>query len=186
MHTTLLSFCAGDHGPWRVVGQTTFIGAPLPAASFLTVDEAGKDPGSLWTLKGFASNLRYTTAEERTRLNARQAPLGRPGATHAALIPIRKSERWWALAQDERRAIYERSGHLAIGSRHLPAISRKLIHCRDIGEPFDFLTWFDFTPDNAPQFNDLVAALRETEEWSYVDREVDIRLQWTGDRGASH
>ena len=32
------------------------------------------------------------------------------------LIPIRKNEAWWALAQDERRAIFEeRSHHIAIG-----------------------------------------------------------------------
>jgi len=45
-----------------------------------------------------------------------------------------------------------------------------------MSEPFDFLTWFEFAPSNESVFNDLVAKLRWTEEWNYVEREVDIRL----------
>jgi hypothetical protein len=58
----------------------------------------------------------------------------------------------------------------------LPAIARRLYHCRDLGEPFDFLTWFEYAPSSEEAFNELVAGLHETEEWTYVDREVDIRL----------
>ena len=43
-------------------------------------------------------------------------------------------------------------------------------------EPFDFLTLFDFAKSDAPAFDDLLAVLRATEEWKYVEREVDIRL----------
>jgi hypothetical protein len=43
-------------------------------------------------------------------------------------------------------------------------------------EPFDFLTWFEFAPDDEPAFDRLVAELRASEEWDYVKREVDIRL----------
>jgi chlorite dismutase len=107
-----------------------------------------------------------------------QPPLGRSGCTCAALIPIRKSPAWWALAQDERRAIFEEdSRHNAIGMRHLPGIARRLLHSRDLSEPFDFLTWFEFAPDAQASFDDLVAELRATQEWSYVDRDIDIRLQ---------
>ena len=60
--------------------------------------------------------------------------------------------------------------------KYLPAIARKLFHSRDIGEPFDFLTWFEYAPDDADAFEELLFALRSTEEWSYVDREIDIRL----------
>jgi hypothetical protein len=59
---------------------------------------------------------------------------------------------------------------------YLPAVARRLHHCRDLGEPFDFLTWFEFAPTDTVAFDELVERLRETEEWSYVDREVDIRL----------
>jgi len=58
----------------------------------------------------------------------------------------------------------------------LPAIARKLYHCRDIGEPFDFLTWFEYAPSHANAFEDLVGRLRETAEWKYVEREIDLRL----------
>ena len=113
---------------------------------------------------------------------ASQAPLGRPEATAAALIAITKSQEWWDLAQDERRAILEdRSHHIAIGLDYLPAIARRLAHGRDRQEEFDFLTWFEFAPSDAGAFDELLARLRATEEWSYVEREVEIRLR-TGQR----
>ena len=105
------------------------------------------------------------------------APLRRPEATCAALIPIRKSDAWWDLAQDERRTIFESaSHHISASLRYLPAIARRLYHSRDLGEPFDFLTWFEFAPEHAAAFDELVATLRATAEWTYVEREVDIRL----------
>src|SRR5262249_28475314 len=114
---------------------------------------------------------------EHDELAARQPPLGRPGSTRAALIPIKKSEAWWELAQDERRRIFEESSrHLATSLEYLPAVARRLHHGRDLGEPFDFLTWFEFAPEDAADFEELVRRLRATEEWSYVEREVDLRL----------
>ena len=50
-------------------------------------------------------------------------------------------------------------------------------HSRDLGEPFDFVTWFEYSPADAELFEDLASQLRRTEEWQYVEREVDIRLQ---------
>jgi hypothetical protein len=38
------------------------------------------------------------------------------------------------------------------------------------------LTWFDYAPQDAPAFEDLVGELRATEEWTFIEREVDIRL----------
>jgi chlorite dismutase len=118
---------------------------------------------------------------ERSALTERGAALGRSEARCAALIPIRKSAAWWALPQDERRAIYEeQSRHTSIGLEYLPRIARRLHHCRDLGEPFDFLTWFEFAPEHAGAFDELVARLRASEEWCYVDREIDIRLTRAG------
>ena len=129
-------------------------------------------------MKGFRSNLRYTVKAEQEQLTAIQSDLGRTEATHAALIPIRKSEAWWTLAQDDRRKISEnQSHHTRIGLKYLPAIARRLYHCRDIGEPFDFLTWFEYAPADSGIFEELVSALRKTEEWSFVERELDIRLE---------
>lgn len=130
-----------------------------------------------WSLRGVVSNQRYTNRSELDALKAIQPPLGRKEATCAVLIPIRKSPAWWELAQDERRDIIEaRSTHIATGLRYLPAIARRLHHSRDLGESFDFVTWFEFAPSGRSNFDALVTALRETEEWRYVDREVEIRL----------
>jgi chlorite dismutase len=128
-------------------------------------------------LRGVTSNERYVERHERDALSAVQEPLGRDSARCASLIPISKSDEWWGLTQDERRAIFEdRSHHIASGLEYLPAVARRLHHCRDLGEQFDFLTWFEFAPDAAGRFDELLGRLRATEEWAYVVREVEIRL----------
>src|SRR3954454_505255 len=105
------------------------------------------------------------------------AAMGRRESTYAALIPITKSAAWWALAQDERERIFtESSRHVTTGLEYLPAVARRLHHGRDLGEPFDFLTWFEYAPEDERGFDELVRRLRATEEWAYVEREVDIRL----------
>src|SRR5437764_12452693 len=53
-----------------------------------------------------------------------------------------------------------------------PAVARRLYHGHDLDECFDFLTWFEYAPQNAPVFEELVSRLRATPEWEYVDREV--------------
>ncbi len=141
-------------------------------------DKAGGHAHANWTLRGVTSNTRYTNRSEVNALGAVQAGLRRPLATRAALIPIRKTAAWWDLAQDERRAVFEeQSRHIGIGMEYLPAVARRLHHCRELGEPFDFLTWFEYAPDHATLFEDMVARLRDTKEWTYVDRELDIRLR---------
>ena len=114
---------------------------------------------------------------EIDELRRREQVLGWPDATRAALIPIRKNNAWWDLSQDERRAIFEeQSHHIATGIEYLPAVARRLHHSRELGEPFDFLTWFEYAPKHAKDFEKLARRLREAKEWHYVDREVDIRL----------
>jgi chlorite dismutase len=158
-------------------------GDGLPPARSLSMvrGDADADEGTAWVLRGVTSNLRYTTDVERRSLVSSQAGLGRSEARCAALIPISKSAQWWQLAQDERRRIFEEtSHHIEIGHQYLPAVARQLHHCRDLGETFDFLTWFEYDASNEAAFDDLVRKLRETEEWRYVDREVDIRLMRDG------
>ena len=95
------------------------------------------------------------------------------------MIPIRKNAQWWSLTQDERRALFEdRSRHVQIGLTYLPAVARRLHHCRDLSEvePFDFVTLFDYAPSDSAAFEEMVAELRATEEWKFVEREVDIRM----------
>jgi hypothetical protein len=38
-------------------------------------------------------------------------------------------------------------------------------------------SWFEFAPEHEPAFDELLSKLRDTEEWKYVEREVDIRVQ---------
>jgi hypothetical protein len=176
-----VAFAGGSAGRWRIERLDTVAGGPLAPASRLEVIEgpgAARPPGdAVWVLRGVTSNERYVTAGEHRELTARQEPLGRARATRAALIPVRKSEAWWNLAQDERRQIFEESSHhIATGLEYLPAVARRLHHGRDLGEPFDFLTWFEFAHEHAAAFEELVRRLRETEEWTYVEREIDLRL----------
>ena len=118
---------------------------------------------------------------ERERLAAVQRPLDRAGSTRAALIPIVKSADWWELTQDERQAIFEEdSHHIAIGHEYLPAVARRLYHCRELGEPFDFLTWFEYAPADGVAFEQLVARVRKTREWDYVVWEIDIQARAVG------
>lgn len=187
MHATpppprLFSFVGGNAGPWRVDRADSVIGEPMPRANRVAVvaeSLAGMPVGADWLLRGITSNERYVEREEKTALVARQEGLGRKASTHAALIPIRKNAAWWALAQNERRKIFEaQSQHIAIGLKYLPAVARRLHHCRDLGtgEPFDFITWFEYATGDSAAFDELLKALRASPEWTYVDREIDIRL----------
>jgi chlorite dismutase len=176
-----VAFVGGSTGKWSIERLEAVAGSPLAPASRLGVVEgsgaAGQTGDAVWVLRGVTSNERYATSGEHRELAARQEPLGRAGSARAALIPVRKSEAWWDLAQDERRRIFEESSHhIATGLEYLPAVARRLHHGRDLGEPFDFLTWFEFAPEHAAAFEELVRRLRETEEWTYVEREIDLRL----------
>lgn len=186
MASAVSAFVGGTEGPWRVERVDAVIGPALKRVERVQVvsdpSATGSFDGSTWVLRGAASYERYVRRPEQDALAARSPQLGRPEATRAALIPISKSPAWWALPQDERREIFEeRSHHIAIGLVHLPAIARRLHHGRDLGEPFDFITWFEYAPADAEVFENLLTRLRRIEHWSYVTREVDIRLVRTDD-----
>ena len=81
-------------------------------------------------------------------------------------------------AESERCAAYATAGET---QRVRPVFdrvqaARRLYHARELGEPFDFLTWFEFAPEHGAAFEELVRRLRGTEEWTYVEREIDLRL----------
>jgi Chlorite dismutase len=182
MNTRFFEFVGGDTGIWQVVKTNTLVGESLLEVSRLDIASDSKikpRPDASWVLRGITSNDRYVIREEKNELVSKQQGIGRPEATCAALIPIRKNENWWALTQDERRSIFdEHSNHIKIGLHYLPAVARRLHHCRDLSEnePFDFLTWFEFAPAHEAEFDQMLAELRASEEWKYIDREVDIRL----------
>jgi hypothetical protein len=176
-----VSFVDGAAGEWSITEARAVCGDGLPEARSLSRREGdafAPVPDGGWALHGVRSNERYLEREEKARLGAVQQGLDRPDSRHGALIPICKSAAWWDLPQDERRRIFEAdSRHIAIGSEFLPAIARRLYHSRDLGGPFDFLTWFEFSPADEPAFDDLLGRLRATEEWRYVTREVELRLR---------
>ena len=179
--SNLFSFMGGAIGPWRVTSMTSVKGDGLETVERIQIVQGAPGTGATdasWILQGTVSNLRYAKAAEVVELRAIQPALRRPQATCAALIPIRKSPQWWEMAQDQRRAIFEEtSHHTAIGMDYLPAIARQLHHSRDLEQPFDFLTWFEYAPEDSAAFEALVTRLRATREWDYVERECDIRLQ---------
>jgi chlorite dismutase len=177
------TFRGGQSGAWRVTSLSPVKGEPLALTPALSVVSSPAIALPLlpsqtsWRLAGVTSHLRYVERAEKEQLAAVQAGLGRGEAICAALIPIRKSQAWWELTQEERRQIFEdKSQHIAATLKYLPAIARQLYHCRDLGEPFDFLTWFEYAPEHAEMFEELVGLLRATEEWTYVEREVDVRV----------
>ncbi|MBB3320161.1 MULTISPECIES: chlorite dismutase family protein [unclassified Rhizobium] len=176
------TFVGGNQGGWIVVSQRALLGPPLAAVSrvaMLSGNGPAEASDAAWILRGVATNDRYTTRDEKRSLVERQEPIGRPEATRAALILLQKSADWWAMTQDERRAVLEeQSHHIAIGLRFLPAIARRLLHCRDLemDAPFDFLGFLDFAPADEPAFEDVLSELRATKEWSFMEREIDIRL----------
>ena len=143
MHN-LFAFVGGNVGKWRVLSVSAIRGTSLDHVDCVDICPARPDlqvNGGAWCLHGQISNLRYATRTELTSLRSSQEPLGRIQARRAALIPIKKSSAWWDLAQDERRAIFEdQSHHTEVGLKYLPAVARQLYHCRDLGQPFDFLT----------------------------------------------
>jgi chlorite dismutase len=175
------SFIGGKQGPWQVNEVRGMLGPSLELVERVNVvnDTVVELPlDSSWVLQSFSSNIRYAMRDEISTLQAVQPGLNRAEAVCAVLIPIKKTAQWWEMAQDERRAIFEEeSHHTAVGLEYLPGVARRLLHCRDLGEPFDFLTWFEFAPKHTQAFNELLVRMRASKEWEYVEREVEVHLE---------
>jgi len=185
LYTTMFTtFRGGQSGAWRVTLNSAVKGEALAAVTALAITQNASialpilPSSTSWRLVGVTSHLRYVEKAEKEQLAEKHAPLGRKEATFAALIPIRKSAAWWELNQDERREILEAKSHHISGTlKYLPQVARQLYHCRDLGEPFDFITWFEYAPEHATAFEELVVMLRASEEWTFVEREIDVRLR---------
>ncbi len=176
---SLVAFVAGTEGLWRIDGILAPKGDTLPPAARLAVVDGDGAEGAegRWALRGMVAHGESTHEAEDEALVAKQEPLGRPEARCAALIAVRKSPAWWALSLEERRAVVEdRSHHTAVGLEYLPAIARRMHHAHELNEPFDVLSWFEYAPADQDAFDELVGRLRDTAEWSFVEREVDVRV----------
>ncbi len=147
-------------------------------------------PSSVIQFYGVTQDLHYTSDAQRQELDKRSRPELEPSNhSTAVLIPIRKSEEWWELAQDQRQAYFrkteERRGHTAIGLKYVDRVFRKLYHSRYLHAAlgYDFLTYFEFEDIYEKDFTTLIAELRDTRvnpEWVYVNREFEIWMTKIG------
>ncbi len=159
-----VAFVAGFDGRWMLEGMSAPVGDPLPPAARLAVVEGpeAETADGRWVLRGVVSG-------QGEDARADQLPLGRPEARCAVLLAVRMTPEWWERAEEDRRA-------LSATIEHGPAISRRIHRALDRDAPFDVLTWFEFPPDQQPEVNDMLTGLRESHEWPFVERAVQIRL----------
>src|SRR5687768_8822703 len=105
-----VTFVAGESGGFSVESISAIKGEGLGSAPRLDRVETPDFPhvpGAAWLLRGIRSHERYVELAEKLKLAAIQPPLDRPDARCATLIPIKKNAKWWSLAQDERRRLFE-------------------------------------------------------------------------------
>jgi chlorite dismutase len=174
---------------YRVETTTRVSGAPFdalePGARLTRIESSAPFPPTSGPLVAVTQHLVYTHARERRELVAASAPESGPVAV---LIPIKKSDVWWAMAQDERDVFFRptpsSTGHIPIGMEYAQRIHRRLYHARYAGGgEWDFLTYFEFPAERAGDFRTLLRALRDPDlnpEWSYVERETEIWLTKLG------
>lgn len=174
------SFIAGDRGSWEVVSVSPVVGETLEPVPFMDVRNEyvmNLPVDFRWLLRGVTGSRRQVDSVRQSSVMSAQPQLGRRKATCAALIPVRKKQAWWDMAHEERCRLCEAKSRGAISEvEYLPDVARKLHHCRDLNEPFDYLAWFEYAPEQSSEFEKLVAALRKNEDWKFVEREVDVRL----------
>ena len=68
--------------------------------------------------------------------------------------------------EERLRISAEQFSGTEIGSGDFAGIARHLHHSRELGEPFDILTWFEYTPSDSAAFEEFVLRTRSTEEWN--------------------
>lgn len=133
---------------------------------------------------GVTQHLHYTSDAQRKELDRHSVTELEPSdQTMGVLIPIRKSEEWWKLSQDQRQSYFQKTdaheGHTAVGLKYVDRIFRKLYHSRYLNAvlSYDFLTYFEFKDVYENDFRTLLSELRDTNhnpEWTFVDREFEI------------
>jgi hypothetical protein len=170
---------------YRVEAVHVRSGAPIggvePGMTMARVEAPTPQPlqGRRFGAVGVVQHVLYTDAEKRRELAAISA--GERGP-RAVLIPIAKSDAWWAMAQDERDRFFRRSperpGHVDIGTRHARSIFRRLYQARyQAGSEWDFLTYFELAEEDTDGFRTLLSELRDpalNPEWQFVERETEI------------
>ena len=166
--------------------------------------------GRSWVLEGVRSDEATRSAGARVA-GQNAAGAGGPGHDCAgARIPIPLQARLrggsWNKTSAARSSRSARTTS-RLARSYLPAIARRpLPRARELGGPFNFLTWFEFAPENVRRLRPAgLVRLRETDEWRYVDprgrvafggrarppsavcscaRSVSWRPEWGAPRGA--
>jgi len=151
------TFVGGADGAWRVNRVSAVRGDSLEAVERLEI-HAGAPPSAAgaWALRGVASHARYSSAPRRSPRPVFTAARSRRGEARGAHSDPEVGRVVGATA---RRAPGRLRGALASHRRQhgIPArIAGRLYHARDLGEPFGFLTWFEFAPQHAQAFDDLL------------------------------
>jgi hypothetical protein len=171
---------------YRIASVTSHRGAPLQGLGvggfFSRVESTAGVPSGDGELVGVTQHLGYTRSDEREELAATATP---GQNAHVVVIPLTKSPGWWSLAHDERDRLFrgagKADGHVNVGRPHAKTILRKLYHGRGVpGAGWDFLTYFEFEPELAADFRDLLSGLRDparNPEWAEVVRESEIWLE---------
>ncbi|MBI4384816.1 MAG: chlorite dismutase family protein [Nitrospinae bacterium] len=143
---------------------------------------------------GVTRELNYTNAETLDRLKAGAPKRGDgKGQPNAVVLPISKTNAWWALTLDKRENYFNQRpeifgkshlGHNAVGFMYIDRIFRKLYHSRFIDDRQDFVTYFEFSDSDSETYKKLLDGLRDkavNPEWEYVQEKP---LFW-GKRTAS-
>lgn len=176
-----------DKAPANLAQGWSMVRLETEAPISLPQESSHASGSSVVEFEGVTEHLQYTSEAERQALNGRSIPELEPSDhTTAVLIPIGKSEEWWKLPQDLRQATFQRTGasegHTAIGLKYVDRVFRKLYHSRYLNAVlgYDFLTYFEFKDANERDFRALVAQLRSTPEWGYVNVEFEIWLTKSG------
>ena len=123
--------------------------------------------------------LGYVQRREKESLALIQPPLGRVTSTLAAIDPdpeICRRGGIWRRTNGEQSS---KSGahHISDGMRYLPAIAAALVPVARARSALRFLDLVRVSRPPTPSVQrEMTAALPATEEWQYVEREVDIRL----------
>lgn len=153
------------------------------------------DAAELFSLEGAERPPRYTSADLHDFAYKAASPR-RPGrqAAHAIVLPLSKTDEWWAKPTLERHAYFYPHvddstgcpvpGHAVSAEEGIATLFRRLYHNPDgygrKGE-FDFITYFECEQDHLPAFDRVLRRLQDTSrnpEWRYV-REGP---QWRGRR----
>ena len=153
--------------------------------------------GSVETLSGVQRPRSYTS-HAMTQYAYTHAQQPGPGSRHplGVVTPMNKDARWWGMDWMHRESFflprYDADENMAVKGHALAAdagiacITRRLVHAPDgYGQDgsYDFVGYFEFAEADAPTFDAVMAALRDTvqnPEWAYISEGPE----WWGRRVA--